>query len=264
MSPFIFDGIPEWAVFVGLILIFSGSAWVGFRFGQWRRQHAEALAEKEAQLADTASAAMLTLIGFLLGFTFSMAGSHFDSRRQLVIDDANIIDDTYATAGFLQEPYRSDIRRVVIDYVDFRPRMNDYERSTTQFDEFIRRSELLQEQMWDEGMVASKLDPTPLVASFIASLNTLTDIHNIRTDLRWNRIPPMVFLALAFMSTLAMGLVGYIRGMKDTPALLSVILLVVIYATVFTLVVDLDRHTDGLFFVSQQPMVELRDTLLAR
>ena len=264
MSPFIFDGIPEWAIFVGLILIFSGSAWVGFRLGQRRRQHAETLAEKEAQVAGTASAVMLTLIGFLLGFTFSMAGSHFDSRRQLVIDDANVIDGTFVGTEFLQEPYRSNIRRTLIDYVDFRPSINEYERTTMQFDEFIGRSERLQEQMLDEGIAAAKLDPTPLVASFVSSLNTLTDIHNIRTDLRWNRIPPMVFLALAFMSALAMVLVGYVRGLNDTVALLSILLLIIVYATVFTLVVDLDRHTDGLFFISQQPMIELRDSLLAR
>jgi len=264
MSPFIFDGIPEWAVFVGLLLIFLGAVWLGYKFGQRRRQAAETVTEKEAQLADAASAAMLTLIGFLLGFTFSLAGSHFDSRRQLVIDDANVIDDTYAVAEFLQEPYRSSIRRTIIDYVDFRPSISDYERSTTQFDEFIRRSEGLQEQMVDEGIEAAKLDPTPLVASFITSLSTLTDIHNIRTDLRWNRIPPMVFLTLAIMSALAMFLVGYIRGLKDTAALLSVILLIIIYAAVFTLVVDLDRHTEGFFSVSQQPMIELRDSLLAR
>lgn len=264
MSPFIFDGIPEWAVFAGLLLIFLGSVWLGYRVGQRRRENRETLAEKEAQLASAASAAMLTMIGILLGFTFSTAGSHFDSRRMLVIDDANIIDDTYVSAGFLQEPYRSNIQRTVIEYVDFRPSINEYERTTTQFDEFIRRSEGLQQQMLDEGMAAAKLDPTPLVASFISSLYTLTDIHNIRTDLRWNRIPSMVFLALAFMLTLAMILVGYVRGLKNTIAMLSAMLLVIIYATVFTLVVDLDRHSDGIFFINQQPMLELRDSFRDR
>ena len=264
MSPFIFDGIPEWAVFVGLLLIFSSTVWMGFKFGQWRRRHAETLAEKEAQVTGTASAAMLTLIGFLLGFTFSMAGSHFDARRQLVIQDANVIDGTFVGTEFLQQPYRSNIQRILIDYVEFRPDINMYERSTTQFDDFIRRSEGLHAQLLVEGIAAAKLDPTPLVASFVNSLNRLIDIHNVRTDLRWNRIPPMVFVSLAFLSALAMLLVGYVRGLNNSIAVLSVILMVITYVTVFTLIVDLDRHSEGIFFVSQQPMIELRESLQER
>ena len=89
----------------------------------------------------------------------------------------------------------------------------------------------------------------------------MIDINNTRTDLRWNRIPPMVFLALAFLSILAMILVGYIRGLIDRVSPLSILILVITYVTVFTLVIDLDRHTDGMFSVNQQPMIELRDSL---
>ncbi len=264
MPPLLLDAIPIWGVFAGLLFIFSGSVWVGFRFGQLRRRRAEALAEKQAAVSGTALAAMLTLIGFLLVFTFSLAGKHFDTRRQLVIDDANVINITFAGTELLQEPHRSNIQGLLIDYVDFRPTINNYERTTAQFDEFIHRSERLQEQMLVEGSAAAWLDPTPVVATFVNSLNTLIKIDNIRTDLRWNRIPSMTFLALAFLSTLAMFLVGYIRGLIGRAALLSTLLLVITYVTVFTLVIDLDRPAKGIFFVSQQPMIELRDSLQAR
>ena len=109
--------------------------------------------------------------------------------------------------------------------------------------------------------MAANLDPTPVVATFVNSLNNLIDIHEIRTDLRWNRIPPTIFLALAFLSILAMILAGYIRGLIDRPALVSTLLLIITYVSVFTLVIDLDRPGSGIFAVSQQPMVELRDSL---
>ena len=264
MSFFLLDAIPDWAVFVGLLFIFLGSVWVGFRFGQRRRRRSDTLAKKDAQASGAARAAMLTLIGFLLGFTFSLAGSHFDGRRQLVIDDANAIGGTFAGTELLQEPYRSNIQRLLIEYVDFRPNINNYEGTTTKFDEFIQRSERLQEQMLVEGSAAARLDPTPVVATFVNSLNTMIDIHNIRTDLRWNRIPPMIFVALAFLSILAMSLVGYVRGLTDLVDPFPKLLLVITYVTVFTLVIDLDRHTDGIFSVSQQPMIELRDSLQAQ
>ena len=262
MVPYNLDAIPEWVLFLGLLFIFSGSVWLGFRFGQRRRQHADELAEKEAQLSGAALTVMLTLIGFLLGFTFSMAGSNYDRRRQLVIDDANSISTTFNSTEFLQEPYRLNLQDLLIEYVDFRITINNYERTPTDFSEFINHSERLQEQMLVEGMAAANLNQTPVVAIFVNSLNNMIDNHEIRTNLRWARVPPMIFLALAFMSALAMILLGYQRGLIDRVSLLSIVLLVVIYVTVFIIIIDLDRHTDGIFSVSQQPMIELRDNLL--
>ena len=262
MSPFLLDAIPIWAVFAGLILIFLSSVRIGIKFGYRRRRHADTFAEKQAEVSGAALAAMLTLIGFLLAFTYSLAGSHFDNRRQLVIDDANVIFDAVAGTELLQEPYRSKMQRLLVEYVDFRPTIRDYEHTTTQFDEFKHRSEQLIDQMLVETNAAANKDPTPVVATFVNTINSLTEIHSIRTNLRWNRIPPMIFLALAFLSMLAMFLVGFIRGLRfDRAALLSVMLLVITYAIVFALVIDLDRPANGIFSVSQQPMIELRDSL---
>ncbi len=263
-SPFLLDAIPVWAVFAGLLFIFLGSVWVGFRFGQWRRRRADKSAEKQAAVSGAALAAMLTLSGFLLVFTFSLAGKHFDTRRQLVIDDANVIEITFAGTELLQEPHRSNIQRLLIDYVDFRPTIEQYEHTATKLDEFVQRSEQMQKQMLVEGSAAANLDPTPVVATFVNSLNNLIKINNLRTDLRWNRIPPMIFVVLAFLSTQAMILVGYVRGLSGRAALLSILLLAITYVTVFTLVIDLDRPAQGIFFVSQQPMIELRDSLQSK
>ncbi len=181
-----------------------------------------------------------------------------------MIDDANAIGRTFNVTKLLQQPQRSNIQRLLIDYVDMRATFHKYEPTATRFDEFINRSERLQEQMLVEGSAAARLNPTPLVAIFIKSLNTMIKIHEFRTNLRWNRIPIMIFVALAFLSILAMILIGHIRGLVDRAALLSVLFLVITYVTVFTLVIDLDRPSKGIFLVSQQPMIELRDSLQAQ
>jgi len=53
------------------------------------------------------------------------------------------------------------------------------------------------------------------------------------------------------------------RGLRDNSAPLSAGWLVVTNATVLAMVIDLDRHTRGIYSVNQQPMIELRDSLLA-
>ena len=264
MSPFLLDAIPEWAVFVGLFFILFGSVWVGFRLGQRRRRRPDKLADKQLDLSGVALAAMLTLIGFLLAFNFSLAGSHFDNRRQLVIDDVNAIGGTFAGTELLQEPHRSNIQGLLIDYADMRATFYRYEPTKAKFDEFKQRSERLHEQMLAEGSAAANLEPTPVVATFINSLNTLIDIHTYRTNLRWNRIPPTIFAALTFLSTMAMILIGYIRGLIGKIALFPTLLLVITYVTVFTLIIDLDRPANGIFYVNQQPMIELLEDLQAK
>ena len=49
-------------------------------------------------------AATLALLAFILAFTFGLAGSWFDVRRRLVVDEANAIGTTYLRAGMLPSP----------------------------------------------------------------------------------------------------------------------------------------------------------------
>ena len=64
--------------------------------------------------------ATLGLLAFLLAFTFGMAASRYDTRKQLVLQEANAIGTTYLRAEFLQEPQRSDIRNVLREYAALR------------------------------------------------------------------------------------------------------------------------------------------------
>jgi hypothetical protein len=73
----------------------------------------------------------------------------------------------------------------------------------------------------------------------------------------------MLFAALAFLSVVAMLLYGYWLGWSARRHLFPTALLVVAYATVFLLVIDLDRPHGGFFRVSQQPLIELSKSMHA-
>lgn len=257
------DRIPTAGVLIGLVVIFGVVLWGGYLAGQWRRPDDEATAERRAEPSGAALGAVLTLSGFLLAFTYSLAGSHFDSRRQLVIDESNAVYGVFIGTEFLQEPHRSELQGLLLDYVELRVSIDDFEGNSGDFDEFIDRSEVLLDQMVVEMTAAANLDPSPVVAGVVSGLNTVVDLHEIRTNLRWNRIPPSVFVVLAFLSAMALFLVGYRRGLRQIPGPPSAAILVMTYATVFALVIDLDRHVAGIFAVNQQPMIDLRESLLS-
>ena len=53
--------------------------------------------------------ATLGLLAFILAFTFGLAAARFDTRRQVLLDEANAIGTTYLRAGML--PDRRDAVR---------------------------------------------------------------------------------------------------------------------------------------------------------
>ena len=79
-----------WLVFPILVIVLLGLSEFGWRVGLARSR------TKPEKTRDFGSvpAAVLTLLGLLLGFTFAMAVSRHDTRRELVVQEANSISTT--------------------------------------------------------------------------------------------------------------------------------------------------------------------------
>src|SRR5262250_2229764 len=146
------DLLPLWALFIVILLVVLLSVEFGYRLGKYRRSRHEE--EKEAPVG-TMVGATLGLLAFLLAFTFGLAAARFDTRRQVLLDEANAIGTTYLRAGMLPER-REDIRTLLRDYVDVRLAAVRSGILT----EGIRRSEHLQEQLWAQAEALGETHPT--------------------------------------------------------------------------------------------------------
>ncbi len=251
------DAVPYLAVYIALLLFFFLSVEAGYRLGRWRGPDSDALNESRKAQSSTTLGAMLVLESFLLAFTFSMAGSQYDTRRRLVVDHANAIGTTFLRADHMPEPHRANIRGLLREYVSFR-HISVGEISA----ELKARSAQVEQQLWAEATAITHKDRTPVVSIFIQSLNEMIDLNAKRTDIAiWRRIPDMLFVTLGFLSVLVMVLTGYWLGFAARRHIFPLALLIITYATAFLLVVDLDRPRGGFFRVSQQPMIELSRSL---
>ncbi len=67
-----------------------------------------------------AQGAVLGLLALLLGFTFSLALSHFDARTAAVVDEANAIGTAWLRTDLLPEPERTEARDLMKQYVAVR------------------------------------------------------------------------------------------------------------------------------------------------
>jgi amino acid permease len=251
------DSVPLWVLFAGTVLIVLLAVEVGYRLGARHRQRQEH--EHEAAVG-AMTAATLALLAFMLAFTFGMAGSRLDARRELVLEEANAIGTTYLRAQMLSEPYRTEICILLRKYAAIRAEGAQKGR----VEEAIAKSEQLQDQIWSQAVVVGEKNPNSIVVGlFIQSLNEMIDVHSKRITALRNRIPTTIWIALYFVSLLGMAATGYHSGLTGPRSRPMYALLVLTFAAVLWLIADLDRPGEGFLRVSQYPMIELKNKLTA-
>lgn len=250
------DAVPLWLLFVGAAGLCLAAVEAGYRFGQWRRRRVTQ--EKEAPVGAMVGA-MLGLLAFLLAFTFSLAASRFDERRRTVLDEANAIGTTYLRTRLLPEPHKTQIAKLLRDYVDARVEAVE----TGQVKEGIHRSEELQERLWSEAVAAAdKNSASVMTALFLHSLNETIDIHSKRLLVGTrSRIPLVIWIGLLALALLSMGGIGYQSGLSETRRSPIMVALVVAFAGVLFLIADLDRGREGLLQVDQKAMHDLQKSM---
>ena len=251
------DYIPLWALFAGTVLMVLLAMEGGYRLGSRHRRRREH--EHEAA-AGAMAAATLALLAFMLAFTFGMAASRFDARRDLVLEEANAIGTCYLRAQMIPEPYREEIRNLLRQYVV--TRVEGVQKGRVE--EAIAKSEQMQDQIWSRAAAVGEENPESIVVGlFIQSLNDVIDVHSKRVTAVLNRIPATIWIALYFVSLLGMTATGYhsgLTGLRSTP---MYVLLVLTFSAVLWLIADLDRPGAGFLRVSQHPMIELKNKLTA-
>ncbi len=102
-----------------LVISMTLSAACGFVFRR-RRDHLHGKRgrdQAEGQEGYVVSA-VLGLLALLLGFTFSLAIDRFEARRHLVLEDANAIGTAYLRVQLLQEPHRTRLSNLLVQYTD--------------------------------------------------------------------------------------------------------------------------------------------------
>lgn len=227
----------------------------GYRVGRWR--HVRVKGEKETPVSAMVGS-ILALFAFLLGFTFGMAASRYETRRDTVLEEANAIGTTYLRTQLLPEPQRSESARLLREYVDLRA--HGIESGNT--DEALAHSERLHGLLWAEAVKAANTDRGPITGLYIQSLNQMIDLHakRVHVGLR-SRIPPSIWMGLYALAFLAMTAVGYQSGISATRRSPAMVVLVLAFAGVLGLIADLDRAHEGLIRVGQEAMIDLQKTM---
>jgi hypothetical protein len=250
------DFVPLWGQFaltLGLVLL---SIEGGFEIGVRRAARRE---PENPSSAGAMANASLALLAFLLAFTFGFAASRLETRRTILLDEVNAIGTTFLRAGALPDADAAQARAWLRAYVDGRleaVRSGELEVG-------IREWEQLQKRMWESAVALARANPTSIsVGLYMQALNEMIDLHTKRLNESVRvRISLTIWAALYVVTVIAMLEMGYQTGLSGRRRPLSVPAFALAFAVVIYLIADLDRPQAGLIRVSQQPLVELRQSM---
>ena len=205
----------------------------------------------------TLEGATLGLLALMIGFTFAMALSRFEARRDAIVNEANAISTTALRARLLPTPNRSEVVNLLREYAEARLQATRSALDARVLKAAVARSSQLQEALWQDAVaVAAKNAAIVPTGIFIQSLNEMIDNQTKHLVAIQDRVPNIVFLALYGVAIVAFALVGYANGLQKQRVRLPVYLTGAIVASVILLIQDLDRPTVGLIGVSDQAMVD--------
>ena len=251
---------------LGLGLIFGGSMVffllgdeLGFRLGRRKRPKVD---EDDRSQIITIQGAMLGLLALLLGFTFSMAMSRFELRKQQILDESNAIGTTYLRAQLMPEPPRKEVADLLRRYVEVRLQFYQAGMEGQEFQTAVDQTEWLQLQLWSRAGAWAAKDPRAVTAGlFLQSLNEVIDLHSKGLTALQNHVPEIILVLLYFVALVAIGLIGYGCGLAGRRNFLVTLVASLLIAAVILVIIDLDRPQRGLIRVGLGRMVELRDSL---
>lgn len=219
--------------------------------------HRRPLKDEERDDFGVVQAAVLTLLGLLIGFTFSMAISRYDQRESYEEAEANAIGTEYVRAGLLATDDAARVRDLLKKYLE--QRILFYEtRDDRQLEQIDSATAHLQDQLWSVVQARAAASPTPTVALAVSGMNDVLNSQGYTQAAWWNRIPVAAWALLAAIAICSNLLIGY--GARRMGKILSLILPLAVSISFF-LIADIDSPRRGLIRVQPQNLTSLAQSL---
>jgi hypothetical protein len=244
------------------VVIFAGGLFAGMlilqeagrRLGAWRLAK-----DPEGARAGLGAVegAIFGLMGLVVAFTFSGAAARFDTRRHLILEEANAIGTAYLRLDLLPADAQPKMRELFRSYLDTRLEVYELLPDIAKAKEALARSVALQGEIWSAAVEAGRGAPQATML-LLPALNAMIDITTTRTVALRMHPPLVIFAMLGVLALVCSLLAGYaMAGGKSRSLVHSLGFAVVLTLTVYV-ILDLEFPRIGLIRVDSADSV-LRD-----
>jgi hypothetical protein len=240
-------------VFV-LSLIFL---WLSAQMGGFVHKRLRPLNEEDHADLATVLTATLTLLGLIIAFSFSMAVSRYDQRKNYEAEEANAIGTEYVRAALLPATHAERVRDLLRQYLHQRIRFYET-RNQRQLEHVDRDTAALEAELWSAVQSAAAVEPTPVVALATQGMNDVLNTRGYTQAAWWNRIPTAAWGLMAAIAMFCNLLIGY--GAHRRGIILFLVLPLALSISFF-LISDIDSPRGGVIRVSPQNLESLAQSL---
>ena len=222
--------------------------WLGTWAGMYLRKHWRTDPEQIRDDFGVILGATLTLLGLIIGFTFSMATTRYDLRKSLEEEEANAIGTEYVRVDLLPSDAAAKARSLLVHYTDLRIQFYKT-RSLDDLNRIDAETSTVQNQLWETVATPAKAQPTTNTMLATSGMNDVLNSQGYTQAAWWNRIPRaawVLMFAIAFVSHV---LLGY--GAHRKSSFLSIVLPLLVGIS-FMLISDIDSPRGGIIRVQPQ------------
>ena len=248
------NSIPTWLLF---FIVFI----VGLLCTQWgayvaRQRELKGIKDKESP-GGTVVAAMLGLLAFMLGFTFSTTSERYASRKALVVQQAQALNTCYLRTSFIPVKQQQESRRLLRGYLDVLVGT----RNPAIIEANLHKLETFNTQLWDlaASLAGDSID-SELRSLYIGSVNDVVEVFIERKTVALVfRIHSTIWMVLFLLYILGMFVVGTESSNPKTRRIYYVPIMCASIALVVALIADMDASNRiGRFGANQQPLIDVQ------
>jgi hypothetical protein len=213
--------------------------WFGYKIGLKKTK----TDNKNAEI----SSSLLGLLALILGFTFAMAGSRYDSRKDNLIEEANCIGTAFLRSDVYPDSLKNEFKKDFEAYIKSRRGYYLLDNDEAKLMVSLRESAAISNRLWSRATFYAK-DKDYFIQSnmMLPALNAMFDSASKSNMVLNSNVPEtIVYLLLAFSVVISF-FIGYNSGLEkkiNTKFMLGFCFLICI---VIFITLDLDRPRRGL------------------
>ncbi|WP_348811400.1 hypothetical protein [Flavobacterium maritimum] len=244
-----------WVIALSLFIVMLISSFVGKLTGNYIRN------KKRTEENLTETSGLIALLFFLLAFTFGMSGDRYDSRRKIVVEEANDIGTAILRSDLYPDSTRTLFRKDFKEYVEARISYFEVGADVKGILKADSLSQVISSKLWKRACNLSK-DPANLAATqqMIPALNVMIDVTTSRLAGEKAKVPQSILIMLFFLALISAFYGGYSEGRKGRIDWIVQIGFCLLVSLVVLFTLDLDRPRRGFvnLDVPNQAIIDLR------
>ena len=208
--------------------------------------------------------AIFGLMGLVIGFAFFGAATRLDQRRNLIVDETNMIGTAYLRVDLVPMEFQEELRGLFREYLDARLAFYQDVTGSLAASEADRKAKGIQARIWKTAAQAMRAPGgTEGGRLLLPALNDMIDITTTRTMATQMHPPLIIYGMLGGLTLAGAVMAGYGMAKTRLRHRLHAVGFALVMSFVVYVIIDLEFPRLGLIRVDNfdQALIDLRQSM---